>query len=143
MNLAQNAQTILDARMRGFRPADMVLVSLTGPVWAENPIVFAKPEQKYDWRWVRGLDVGVYINGDIDWPGLVKDIALQRPDYLCVWDSNDKWGAKIYLIPQPTDIGKPVCMWKYELDFLPWMDFQNIDFLNGNNYEKERGLPCT
>ena len=63
--IAKNAQPIIDARLRGKKPADMVIVSLVGPVGMENPTVFADPAQQYDWRWCRGLDVCVYL--DVVW----------------------------------------------------------------------------
>jgi hypothetical protein len=126
--LAINAPEILAARMKGLKPADMVIVSLVGPVGAENPTVFAKPEAVYDWRWVRDLDVCVYLNEEQDWADLLKAIALQRPAHLNLWSRTGQWGAKVYLVPTAADISKPVRSWKYELDFMPWMDFQNGDF---------------
>lgn len=127
--IATNAEAILAARMKGLKPADMVIVSLVGPVGMDNPTVFAKPEVAYDWRWVRGLDVCLYLNDDQEWPDLLKSVALQRPEHLSLWSHSGEWGAKVYLIPSATDIAKPVRSWKYELDFLPWLDFQNKDFL--------------
>jgi hypothetical protein len=127
--IATNAEAILAARMKGLKPADMVIVSLVGPVGMDNPTVFAKPEVAYDWRWVRGLDVCLYLNDDQEWPDLLKTIALQRPEHLNLWSHSGEWGAKVYLVPTATDIAKPVRSWKYELDFLPWLDFQNKDFL--------------
>lgn len=126
--LAVNAQEILSARMRGLKPADMVIISIVGPVGAENPTVFARPETPYDWRWVRGLDVCLYMNDDQEWPDLLKEIAMNRPEFLSLWNHGGQWGAKVYLIPTASDISKPVRAWKYELDFLPWMDFQNKEF---------------
>lgn len=126
--LATNAQPILAARMKGMKPADMVIISMVGPVGMDNPTVFAKPEMVYDWRWVRGLDVCVYLNDEQDWPDILKAIALNRPEYLNLWSHSGQWGAKVYLIPTAADISKPVRSWKYELDFLPWMEFQNEDF---------------
>lgn len=126
--LAINAPAILAARMKGLKPADMVIVSLVGPVGAENPTVFAKPEGEYDWRWVRGLDVCLYLHDDQEWAELLKAIALNRPAFLNLWSHAGQWGAKVYLVPTAADIAKPVRSWKYELDFLPWMDFQNKDF---------------
>lgn len=127
--IATNAEAILAARMKGLKPADMVIVSLVGLVGMDNPTVFAKPNVSYDWRWVRGLDVCLYLNDDQEWPDLLKSVALQRPEHLSLWSHSGEWGAKVYLIPTATDIAKPVRSWKYELDFLPWLDFQNKDFL--------------
>lgn len=133
--IATNAQEILNARLRGFRPADMVMVSLVGSVWVENPVVFAKPEVEYDWRWVRDLDVCVRVSDDQEWSNLVKGLALHWPAYLCVWNESGKWGARVWLIPTASDIGKPKRIWKFELDFSLWHDFQNQDFIAAKEYQ--------
>jgi hypothetical protein len=142
MNIATNAEPIMAARMAGKKPADMVIVSLVGPVVTENPIVFAKAEEKYDWRWVRDLDVCVHINGEVDWQELLMAIALQHPSYLSLWDAGAQWGARVYLIPRASDIGKPVKAWKFEIDFSLWHDFQNADFIAGRTYQRDNnGMP--
>lgn len=130
--IAVNAQPILDARLKGMKPADMVIVSLVGPVILDNPTVFADPAKAYDWRWVRGLDVCMYMTSDQDWTDTLKAIAQQRPEHLNLWDHAEQWGAQVYLIPTAADIAKPVRRWSYELDFLPWMDFQNKEFVTCN-----------
>jgi hypothetical protein len=134
MKLAKGAEPILAARMKGKRPADMVLVAFKAPPSSSNPFVVANPSERYDWRWVRDLDVGVYIENSDDWPGIVKDIATCQPDYLCVWNVSEKWGATIYLVPTLEDVAKPVTYWKRDLDFLPWLNFQNDDFAAGKRY---------
>lgn len=146
MNLATNADKILAARMRGMKPADMVIVSLVGPVAVINPVVQADPAETYDWRWVRDLSVCLYLNDEQDWPGILKAIALQRPASLILWNQPDQWGAEVYLIPARSDIGRPVRHWKYELDFTPWFDFQNTDFAYRRTYGRNQyGVPfqCT
>ena len=132
--LPDGAQPILASRMKGLKPADMVIVSMTGPVVSENPVVRIKTGAEYDWRWVRGLDVCLYIADEDDWHIVLKQIALHRPAHLSLWTPASKWGAKVYLIPAASDLGKPVRSWRYELDFLPWMDFQNQDFINCRTY---------
>jgi hypothetical protein len=142
MNLATNAEFIIAARMKGKAPADMVIVSMVGPIVTENPIVFANAAQKFDWRWVRGLDVCVYMDADVDWQALLMDIAVQRPAHLSLWDHGAKWGTAVYLIPRESDLARPMRYWKYEMDFLPWMDFQNDDFAVGRAYARnEYGVP--
>lgn len=140
--LPANAQMILDARLKGFKPADMVIVSLVGPVGADNPTVFAKLGTKYDWRWVRGLDLCLYFTDEDEWSELVKEIALQRPEHISLWNNVGNWGATAYLSPTAADIGLPVRRWKYELDFTPWMDFQNKDFIECRTYARDQnGMP--
>lgn len=141
--LPENAKAIVQARLRGMKPADMVIVSLVGPLETENPIVIARPGVSYDWRWARGLDLCLYLNASDDTWGLTAmDVAKARPAHLSLWTPADGWGASVYLVPTAQDVCKPVSMWRYELDFMPWMDFQNRDFIECRRYARdERGMP--
>lgn len=140
--IALNAQPIVDARMRGFKPDDLVLVSLVGHVSAANPVVRAIPGTLYDWRWVRDLELCVYVGERGDWVQTLKAIALQRPAYLAIWNCSEHWGARVYLVPRTDDIERPQRQWQYELDFLPWLDFQNDDFLQCRAYARSpEGMP--
>jgi hypothetical protein len=140
--IALNAQPIVDARLRGFKPSELILVSMIGHVHAENHTVRAIPGAAYDWRWVHGLEVCMYVGERQDWVDTVKAIALQRPDYLCLWNCFEHWGARVYLVPTADDIVRPVRQWAYELDFLPWMDYQNDDFLECRTYSRTpEGMP--
>lgn len=140
--LAKGAQPILDARMKGKRPADMVMVALAEPIKTDNPVVYADAGQRYDWRWVRGLDVCLNVTDGDDWPNTLFDIARGRPAHLELWNREGKWGAHVYLIPTAEDVAKPVQHWRMELDFLPWMDFQNKDFIERRRYVRdENGIP--
>jgi hypothetical protein len=140
--ITQNAQRIVDARLRGFKPDGLVLVSMVGHVVAENPVVHAVPDVNYDWRWVRGLEVCVYVDGRGDWAETVKAIAQHKPAYLAIWNSAHQWGADVYLVPTSDDIGKPMRQWGWQLDFLAWLDFQNDDFFTSRTYARdEKGMP--
>jgi hypothetical protein len=140
--IALNAQPIIDARMRGLKPDDLVLVSLVGHVHAENHTVRAIPGVAYDWRWVRGLDLCVYIGERQDWVDVLKAIALHRPAYLSLWNSAEQWGAQVYLVPTADDLARPQRQWTHELDFLPWLDFQNHDFIECRTYSRTpEGMP--
>lgn len=55
--LPYGGKEIAELRAIGKRPADMVLVSLIGPLREENPVLIAKPGRTYDWRFLVGLDV--------------------------------------------------------------------------------------
>lgn len=141
--IAHNAKPIVDARLRGFKPSDLILVSLVGPIAAMNHVVQARPQLEYDWRWVHGLDVCVYVNDGIEWVHTVKEIALRRPTYLGLWQVLDQWGADVYLTAAEEEIEKPVRDRRTELDFQPWLDFQNIDFIEGRTYTRDaKGMPC-
>lgn len=134
--LARNAQDILAARLRGFKPDEMVMVSLGAPLYTANKVVFATLDTEYDWRWVRGLDIGVWIGDEPNWVPIVKAIALQCPDYLCVWHSSQRWGAQVHLFPVLADVeSKPARLWGWDLVFSEWLDFQNRDFIEGRTYD--------
>lgn len=140
--LADGADVILRARLKGKRPADMVIVAQKGPVSTDNPVVRAKAMAKYDWRWVRDLDICVYIDPVVDWFIQLKEIAMQKPGYLCLWNPVEKRGAEVYLSATLEDITKPRQFWVYELGFILWQAFQNDDFITGRTYGRnEQGVP--
>lgn len=135
-------ESIIAARIKGFRPADMVLIFVGKQRKSANPYVVADTHVAYDWRWVRGLDICIMVNDDDDWGAMAKDIAKQRPSFLAIWNYVGNWGATIYLVPTADDVHKPVRQWFYDLDFLPWMEFQNDDFLNSRTYARDNnGVP--
>jgi len=92
------AQEIIDNRMIGKRPADMVLVSLVGPLREANPVVVAKPGRAYDWRFLARLEVLIVASTAID-RGAVKrvvDAVLpHKPDYLGVWFADRQAGMNV------------------------------------------------
>ena len=72
------ADGILNLRKQGKRPADMVLISLIGPLQGENtPVVIAQTGRRYDWRFLAGLEC--LIVADSNQP---KDAILQITDAL-------------------------------------------------------------
>lgn len=140
--IAQNAQPIIDARLRGLKPEGLVLVSMSGHIAVQNMVVHAAENADYDWRWVHGLEICVYVDEQIDWVQTVKAIAKQRPTYLAIWNRTHQWGADVYLVPTASDVSKPVRQWGYELVFSPWHAFQNNDFVACRTYERdENGVP--
>ena len=140
--IPSGAEKIITARVKGFRPADMVLIFVKKQQASANPLVVADAHVAYDWRWVRGLEVCLMVNDDDDWGVMAKDVAKQRPGFLGIWNYVGNWGATIYLVPTADDVHKPVRQWFYDLDFLPWMEFQNDDFLNCRTYARnEYGVP--
>ena len=92
--LPYGGQAITNLRAARKRPADMVLVSLVGPLRETNPVVIACPDKSYDWQFISGLEVLLVVETHLD-ANLVKhaaDAILNvRPDYLGVWfcDCND------------------------------------------------------
>ncbi|WP_040039608.1 hypothetical protein [Noviherbaspirillum autotrophicum] len=126
--IASNGLPILEARKKGLKPAEMILVSLIGRINEPNHTVYAQPSKVYDWLWVRGLQVCIYAAPSVDWRAVARSIAFERPSFLGVWDADNRQGANVYLLPHPADIDKPQNQWRWMLDFLPWLPFENKEF---------------
>ncbi len=139
-----NAAAIVAARLKGMKPDEMIRVSLVGSLMHGTLVVQATTDRPWDWRWVRDLDVCLCVGASPDWIPTLKEIALHRPAHLSVWSTHEHWGAKVYLVPTKDDIEqyRPIKDWEYEVDLLPWLDFQNADFLSGRYYERDaKGMP--
>ncbi len=126
--IASNAQPILDARRKGYKPVEMILVSLIGRINEPNHTVYANPRTEYEWKWARGLQVCIYTSTGVDWRLVARSIASERPSFLMIWDVDNRQGANVYLLPHPADIDKPKNQWRWSLDFLPWLSIQNQEF---------------
>ena len=96
--LPYGGQVIADLRSNRKRPADMVLVSLIGPLRELNPVVMARPEKTYDWRFLTGLDVLLVAEHRMD-AALVKRVVSAllavNPDYLGVWFADKANGLNL------------------------------------------------
>lgn len=97
--IAPGAEVIVKARQRGYKPSEMVLVSLVGKLHTDSPVVLPKAGQAYDWRWVRDLDIGIFINGDSDWRLLASAMKMDMPHYLCLWDVASRRGTQVLWKP--------------------------------------------
>jgi len=96
--LPYGAQQIFDARTAGKRPAEMVLVSLVGPLRETNPVVIANPERTYDWRFSVGLEVLIVADTTIEKSKVTRVINAvleNRPEYLGVWFSDRQAGMHV------------------------------------------------
>lgn len=126
--IPNGAQRIIDVRKKGMRPAEMVLVSLIGRINELNPTVYASAKKDYDWSWLRGLQVCIYTTPEADWRSVARSIASQKPSFLGLWDADRREGADVYFLPNVADIEKPKSEWRWHLDFLPWLPWQNQEF---------------
>ncbi len=126
--IASNAQPILDARQKGLKPAEMILVSLIGRINEPNHTVYANPKTRYEWLWARGLQICIYAAKDVNWADTARSIASEGPSYLAIWDADRHEGSDVHFLPNPADIHKPKTDWRWNLDFLPWLPFQNREF---------------
>ena len=89
---------ILSLRQSGKRPADTVLVSLIGPLRELNPVVIAKPERSYDWRFLANLSV--MIVGTTQTEKLsytVKLIEEVGPERFSVWFADQQDGINVVI----------------------------------------------
>lgn len=125
---ANGAMPIIAARRKGFKPAEMIIVSLIGRINEPNHTVYASPKTEYDWKWARGLQVCIYASPKVNWQPVARAIAAELPSFLGIWDADNRQGANVYLLPYPDDIGMPRNQWRWRLDFLPWSPSQNAEF---------------
>jgi hypothetical protein len=98
-NLPYGAAEIVALRTAGKRPADMILVSLIGPLAGEtNPVLIAKPERSYDWRFLVGLEVTVIVQTSTpNLAGIVKAIQAITPTTLSVWFAEQQDGINVVI----------------------------------------------
>jgi hypothetical protein len=106
------AKPIAEARARGQKPVEMVIVS-DGDLglhrrFPANPVVRVRPEQRptsLSWRFLAGLDVEIAtVDAGLRMLALVDAILAAHPHYLRVWNlENDRmmrvvaWGQKMVM----------------------------------------------
>ena len=96
--LPYGGREIAELRATGKRPADMVLVSLVGPLRESNPVIVAKPDRHYDWRFLTDLEVLVVLRADVDVAlarRVVTEISAEIPGYLGVWFADKQDGITV------------------------------------------------
>lgn len=122
------AQRIIDLRMRGEIPADLVIVSLVGPLPDGNPIVMADGPD-YDWRFCRGLPVCIF--GKVGAPNRQVAIAIgmNLPDRVWLWDVEARAGADVivHLRDKALD-NRQFGVADWTAFIWPWSDWQNRKF---------------
>ena len=129
--IAPGADAIIQARMRGYKPSDTVVVSLVGSFALKNPVVTADPGKQYDWRWLKGLDVALMIATGIDWKQVAFEIKRAEPEYLCVWDIHTHRGAQVVWRPyqtRPESFSVELRGWFLGLDYSAFHEEDNKVF---------------
>lgn len=97
-DLPYGAREIAELRSTGKRPADLVLVSLIGPLRESNPVIVAKPGRAYEWRFLVGLHVAVVTNTETpNLPDVVRAIEVAMPATLSVWFADRQDGVNVAL----------------------------------------------
>jgi len=98
LSLPYGGAEILALRQGGMRPADMVLVSLIGPLREPNPVVVAKPERAYDWRFLARLSVLIVGTTQTDRVLVVMtSIEAADPASLSVWFVDQQDGVNVLI----------------------------------------------
>ena len=131
MNLPNGAEAILAARKKGMKPGEMLIVSLIGKVNESNHVIYANADAEYDWRWIVGLKVCLYVKQDTKWREQLIAIAKCHPEWLGLYNVDQFKGATASYLPRVEDIEKPKNQWRHVLDFLPWTAWQNNEFAFG------------
>ncbi|NSX16918.1 hypothetical protein HTY52_22765 [Cupriavidus taiwanensis] len=127
--LPHGARPILEARMHGQRPADLLIVSLVGAVDEANPVILAKPDAKYDWRFLLGLKVCVFARPGVRFAPVLLDIGSQWPAWLALWDVENEEGtdAIVHIKPDCLDKSK-FGPGDFATIFWPWTAYENRKF---------------
>lgn len=131
--LPYGAKPILDARLQGKRPADLVIVSLVGPLDEVNPVVLANPDREYDWRWMRGLKACVFAKPGVRFAPTVIGIGRFAPEWLGLWDVESHEGADCIVHIKPDSLDKRgFAATDYAAIYWPWTQYENKQF-RGND----------
>lgn len=107
--LPYGAREIAALRSAGKRPADLILISLVGPLQESNPLVIAKPGVAYDWRFLIGLSVAVVATTETpNLPSIIQPIEAAAPRSLAVWFSDKQDGSNLIIQGHrsPTKFGR-------------------------------------
>lgn len=124
--LATGAEPILQARLNGKRPADLLIVSMVGRVPEVNPVILADGD---DWRFMEGLQVCVFTAKGKTFRDLCRQIAFCGPTWLGLWDVENREGADVMSRIRADRINnKRFTADDFEVWFDPWIDWQNRTF---------------
>ena len=96
--LPYGGSEIAEIRAKRQKPADMVLVSLVGGIREVNPLVIARPERTYDWRFLAGLEVMIVASMSIPAEQInrvKKAILAVKPEYLGIWFADLQNGMSV------------------------------------------------
>jgi hypothetical protein len=122
-----SALPILEARMKGFKPADMVIVSMVGRLRESNPTVYVNGPN-HDWLFVKGLEICLFCDKHCKWRETLEAIMAQEPVKTSLWDVLNRQGAWCYYLPTLRAVERGILPFAKELSFIPWNDRQNMEF---------------
>lgn len=97
-DLPYGAAEIVALRSAGKRPADLLLISLVGPLRETNPVIIAQPSRSYDWRIVIALPVLIVATTNTPYlAGIVRAIDAAEPSSLSVWFADKQDGVNVLI----------------------------------------------
>lgn len=131
-SLPFGAWRILEARKKGKKPADMVLVSFIGKLENEaNPVVQALPEMSHDWTWARGLVICFWTTPQEYTARHIIDCAKVQPAAIYLWDCANEKGYDISYLPTAESIHLPREKWDWKVVADRWIPYQERKFSQG------------
>lgn len=136
LKAAPNTGAVLDLLRDGVEPA-FVGVTFCGetPFARDGFDVYPNPGERYEWQWVRGLDVVVFAKPRQPIASALQAIANARTNSLHLWDVERHIGAEVLLdLPATHDRYKSMISARaIPVWLLPWDDRQNAKFLGARH----------
>ena len=126
--IAQNGWKIKEYRQNGYKPGEMIIVSLVGKLQELNHVIYADYKKDYDWKYLKSCDVCIFASSGVDYKKTLNAIASVKTRFLALWDVDRLEGADFYLMPSMRSINKPKTMWEWVLHHNVWIPMQNEMF---------------
>lgn len=125
-----NAIKIIELRKRGYKPDEMIIVSLVGRLDELNHVIYADYRKEYDWKFLKGLEVCIFANSAVDYKKTLLAIAKVKTSFLGLWDVDRLEGADFNYLPNLEPLHKPNHALKMSLYPNIWINMQNKMFNN-------------
>lgn len=118
------AEPILKARRSGFKPKDLIIVSLLNRLETEqNPVVKVAKGKTYEWGWCRGLELCFFVSTEHFDEKQILDAWVAKPKNIFMYDYPTESLFRTYRLP--VDIESKPFEWHIEvLQVSPWEESQ-------------------
>jgi len=129
MRIPIGAKSIINTRLSGNRPADILLISNIGKLVDDNHQIITDGSG-YDWRFLTGLDFIMFGKIDDAMMDNLKDICVQSKTTkeMLIWDQVNESGVYAWYLPVAETIHLPKNQWEWEFSFIAWTEYQNNKF---------------
>ena len=123
---------IMKARKSGFRPKDMIIISMMGKLETEkNPIVQVANGKKYDWSFLKGLQAVFFCTGATYDAKQIINASMAHPSGLYLWNPISGKGYRIWVLPKIESVHLPMERWDWEVSYLRFEKSEEIEFAMG------------